>query len=110
MSASLTAENEVAPVESHHTHRIVCAAIKLASGRVICGVRHFDALMRQSLPEVTSEAHELLAGHDQGFVDNRYQYLTREQAYKVALMAFQFDPDSAEYSGLRGTLFSEDVW
>lgn len=97
-------------IEPRHGHRIVCAAIRLKSGRVICGVRHFCGVMLQSCPPNTPEGRAQLAGHEQGFVDNKFQFLTREEAYKVALAAFQFDPESPDYTGHRGTLYSEDLW
>lgn len=89
---------------------VVCAAIKLRSGKVICGVRHFDELMLQSMPENTEEGRAQLAGHEQGFVDNRYQFLSRVEAYWLAVVSAQVDPDSSKYRGIRGTLFSEDLW
>jgi hypothetical protein len=91
---------------SDHQHKIVCAAVRLADGRVICGVRHMDPLMRQSLPQ----DHDAMKGHEQGFVDNRYEFLTRREAWRVAVAAFQFDPEASNYSGIRGSLVSEDLW
>lgn len=90
--------------------RVVCAAIKLATGHIVCGVRHFDEVMRQSLPPNTAQGRAALKGHEQGFVDNRYQFLSRAEAWHVALDAKQFDPASPEYRGIRGSLFSEDLW
>lgn len=101
----ITAEH----VESGHGHRIVCAAVQLKDGRVVCGVRHFDQLMRAMLPPELAEAHKVLAGHEEGFVDNRYQFVDRNRAWDIALAAGQFDP-SVNFRGIRGMLFSEDVW
>lgn len=86
--------------------QIVCAAIKLTDGRVICGVRHFDELMRMSLPEEIEEAHKVLKDHDQGFVDNRYQYLDRNEAWKIAEAAGQIKGTPP----CPGCLFSEDLY
>lgn len=94
--------NEI--IEPRHGHRIVSAAIKLKDGRVYCGVRHFDELMRMHL-EVLPRTH--LNDHEQGFVDNKYCFLSRQEAYKVALAANQVSDDKA---CCRGTLYSEDVW
>lgn len=90
--------------------RIVCAAIKLRTGKIICGVRHFDALMLQSMPPNTAEGRAALAGHEQGFVDNDYQFLNRNEAWRIALKAHQVDPRSPDFSGMVGTLHSEDLW
>jgi hypothetical protein len=89
---------------------VVCAAVKLASGQVICGVRHFDELMLQSMPPNTEQGRAQLAGHEQGFVDNRYRFLSRAEAWHLAESAGQIDPDSPAYRGIRGSLFSEDLY
>ena len=86
---------------------IVCAAIKLSSGRIICGVRHFDKLMRMNLPDDFIMAKEAIAGHEQGFVDNKYQFLSREEAWEVASNASQIIVSEAT---IFGTLFSEDLY
>lgn len=91
-----------------HGARVVCAAIKLKDGLVICGVRHFDELMRMSLPDTQPEAAHLLRGHEQGFVSNDCRWLTRSEAWDIALTAKQFDP--AHAVGSQGTLYSEDLW
>lgn len=112
MDSPVTSETVATPdwKEARYGVRVVCAALRLSDGRIICGVRHLDQLMRQHLPTEISEAQKVLAGHEQGFVDNRYRFLTREEAYVTALVADQFDPHSESYSGIRGMLFSEDVW
>lgn len=100
----------VAHIDPRHGHRIVCAAVKLANGVVVCGVRHLDALMHAQIAGMDHHMAEVMHGHEQGFVDNKYDFLSRADAYKVALAAFQFDPASPEYTGIRGSLFSEDLW
>lgn len=95
--------------EPRHGHRIVCAAVKLADGRVICGVRHFDALMRAQLPEELAEAHRVLKDHEEGFVDNKYLFRDRGTAWYIASVADQIrDPDAQ--GCIRGVLHSEDLW
>jgi hypothetical protein len=108
---------------SDYPRKVVAAACQTADGRIVCGVRHYDELMLASILCVAPDkVAETMKGIDvdqmdqawrsaeQGFVDNRYKFLTREQAYKVALAANQFDPNDPGYGGIRGTLFSEDVW
>jgi hypothetical protein len=97
-------------VEPRHGHRVVAAALRLTDGTVIVGVRHLDALMIAQLDRMGISEGRQIVGHEQGFVDNKYQFLTREEAYRVALAAYQFDPNGPEYTGIRGCLFSEDVW
>lgn len=90
--------------------RIVCAAVNLRDGKIVCGVRHFDELMQQVLPPNDNRGRVELAGHVQGFVDNDYQFLNRSDAWRVAIKAHQVDPRSPDYAGTPGTLFSEDLW
>lgn len=62
-------------------HRIVCAANKVG-GTLILGVRHHDEIMRYCCKKLDGYA-------EQGFVDNRGQFLTREEAWPIALAAGQ---------------------
>lgn len=103
----MTADRRRAPI-----HRVICAAVKLNDGRILCGIRHFDKIMRDQITIGTPKGtpDKLLPGAVQGFVDNCGVFLTREEAWELAVSAGQFDPDSESYSGIRGTLFSEDVW
>ncbi len=90
--------------------RIVAAALRLEEnchpGLVVVGVRHFDVLM-------IAQLHALGYGAgkppkcDQGFVDNDYRYLDRNEAWRVALEAAQLQL-AAGYT--HGSLHSEDVW
>lgn len=90
-----------------HGRRIVAAAVLLADGRVVCGVRHFDKHMR-AIAEGLGNPTRLLKGAVQGFVANDYEFMGREEAWIVALRAGQFDP--AKATGQHGTLYSEDLW
>lgn len=105
-------ENHNAVTEDHfHPRmglRIVAAAVKLNNGRVICGVRHFDEIMRGNLPTLIEAAQECLAGHEEGFVTNGYKFVDRNQAFRIAVMANQID--WTVYKGIWGCLFSEDLW
>lgn len=83
---------------------IVCAAIRLNDGRVVCGVRHFDELMRMVLEDFGGT--KILLGHEQGFVDNRYQFLGRNEAWEVAEAAGQIRGVPPH----PGCLFSEDLY
>lgn len=87
--------------------RVVAAAIKLKDGRILCGVRHFDEIMRSWLPSEITEARPFIASAEQGFVDNRYQFMDRNEAWDVAVAANQLLPN---YAGIEGHLFSEDLW
>jgi hypothetical protein len=60
---------------------IVCAANRRKEcGRIICGARHWDAVMRSQLKEGET-AHD---GWDQGFLTQLGEWLTREEALEIA--------------------------
>lgn len=90
--------------------RIVSAAMKLADGRVIMCVRHGDMLFHKALGvELGSPAHFALVKHDvAGFVDCMGEFLTREEAWPVAMGAGQIIP--AELGWQTGSLHSEHLY
>lgn len=59
--------------------RIVCAAVRTGE-HIICGVRHFDEIMRKQVEAAGLRLHDF----EQGFVDNRRNFLTRQEAYQIA--------------------------
>ena len=61
--------------------RVVCAALQNSAGDIICGARHFDAIMRRQI-EVAPTRDWKLA--QQGFIDQWGAFLTREEAYAIA--------------------------
>jgi len=85
--------------------RIVCAAIRNASGDggIICGVRHFDDIMRGKISASKADWRRPV----QGFVDNQGHFLTREEAWTVAEQARQINTDRVQHPG---RLFSEDLY
>lgn len=105
METTLTTSN--LPNDPANMRRVVAAAIKLKDGRILCGVRHFDHIMRSWLPAEITEARPFIAGAEQGFVDNRYQFMDRNEAWDVAVAANQLLPN---HDGIEGQLFSEDLW
>lgn len=83
--------------------RIVCAAIRNRAGVVICGPRHFDSQMAQWVEFSRSEWGDA----EQGFIDQRGEFLTREQAWKVASDAGQI---IRRCGGDGSRLFSENLY
>lgn len=86
--------------------QIVCAANRhIKTGLVVCGVRHFDEVMRQVMRALRLEPKN--ADWEQGFIDSWGQFCTREQAMdhvvnsgqKIKLPIYQ--PDQ---------LFSENLY
>jgi hypothetical protein len=86
---------------------IVCAAVKLADGLIICGPRHFDPTMRSILERLGGM--EITKGHTQGFVDQRGKFYTREQAMKTAHAGGQVS-DATMLMAPCKHLFSEDLY
>ena len=96
---------------------IVCAAIKHRhSGIIVCGVRHFDSIMRSILETLRLG----YSGWEQGFVDQKGKFLTREEAWTIADNALQLRRPTChetDYNSHRklimndnGILFSENLY
>lgn len=81
--------------------RIVCAAVLLPCGVVVCGPRHFDATMRANIEKLRLS----IRGAIQGFVDQFGTFMTREEAHVVAHRAGQI---ATHADGDR--LYSEDLY
>lgn len=102
--------------------RIVCAAVRHPDGRVVCGPRHLDKTMWCQITGLSMTAFNDLLQHDtgpdeaakvwgwkgeQGFVDQHGLFLTREEAWSVALDAQQIIRDS---DWQVGSLHSEHLY
>lgn len=92
--------------------RIVCAANKHQSLKItLLGARHWDDFMREQL-DALKHAHDgsysdLRGGEFiQGFIDNKGNFLTREEALEVAKSANQI----IEKTCPEDQLFSEDLY
>lgn len=83
--------------------RIVCAAIRLKHGTIVCGPRHFDATMRKVFDQLRLSIRDA----EQGFVDQFGAFLTREEAWDIAKARGQIQH---ERSKCLGTLYSEDLY
>lgn len=90
------------------TPRIVCAAVRLKDGLVVCGARHFDSRMRDALCRIsTHDMDGTLTGAKQGFIDQYGSFLTREEAWTVAHTNGQIIRD---HERCIGTLYSEHLY
>lgn len=92
--------------------RIVCAAIRSADGGVLIGVRHYSRDMHQQI-HLRTDGSKFLHRHDedQGFIDQHGVFLSREDAYSVALAAAQIIHPEACGEGLDGPkLYSEGLY
>ena len=72
---------------------VVCAAIMLKrSGEIICGPRHYDAIIRSQILSKSEEEQEewfSSANIVQGFVDQQGIFLNRQDALVIAKAANQ---------------------
>ena len=66
---------------------------------IVLGVRHFDSIMRMQINNYT--------GWEQGFITNKYRFVSREEAWKIAKEQDQlcWGKDRTD-----GQLFSEDLY
>lgn len=80
---------------------IVCAAIKL-DNHIICGARHFDSIMRNTIQALNIKHFHA----EQGFIDQYCRFYTREEAYKIAVAKGQIRRDH----DITGRLFSEHLY
>ena len=92
--------------------RVVCAAIRAADGSVLLGIRHYSADMHAQIDaRIDGEKFKHRFDEDQGFVDLWGVYMTREEAYQVALAAGQVRYPDACGQGLDGPkLYSEGLY
>ncbi len=85
---------------------IVCAANRHRdTGLIICGARHYDPIMRAVMN--ATGGFPYWNNSEQGFVDNRYQFLTREKAHVIALNNGQI---KRRCGGDSDELFSENLY
>ncbi len=92
--------------------RIVCAAIRAADGSLLLGIRHYSRDMHKQIHERT-DGYKFIQrfDEDQGFVDQHGVFLSREDAYVVALAAGQIVRPKACRVGLTGPrLYSEGLY
>lgn len=79
--------------------------MKMKDGSIIVGVRHFSPEMRATMQRLYGSGYHLKVD-EQGFVDQRGQFLTREQAWLIAKANNQIRREVSE----PGTLYSENLY
>ena len=94
------------------TRRVVCAAIRAADGAVLLGVRHYSQDMHDQIAaRRDGEKFKHRHDEDQGFVDQRGVFMSREEAYLVADKQGQVWDRQACGDGLEGRkLYSEGLY
>ena len=94
-----------------HGEKIVCAANRHKTTKtVILGLRHWDIFMRQAKTRVDNELGRTTNSTqwEHGFVDNKGQFLTRNEACMVAKDNGQFNRYYT--TNQKDVLFSEDLY
>lgn len=99
--------------------RVVCAAMLMDDGLIVPGVRHFSPDMRAVLHRIYGDGYHLRV-KEQGFIDARGNFLSREEAWKRADMhgqIFLYDPSGRgrliqqpANQGTTDILFSENLY
>ena len=97
-------DSEWRPDYSITPRRIVCTAIR-KNGRVICGARHYDKVMRDQI-ERSEGIDYWKVGVRQGFIDQFGDFLDRSEAWVVAKEQGQI---VSEVSA-PGYLYSENLY
>lgn len=82
--------------------RIVAAAIQ-RDGVVFTGVRHGYIIQQMVDVGYLTDMNKPVLGSEQGFIDSRGNYWSRENAWQVAFEAGQIKKGHS-------TLYSEDLW
>jgi hypothetical protein len=81
-SCCASSESEWKPDYTKTPRRVVCAANRHQHSRlVICGARHWDKVMRAQAAALGTGFKEW----DQGFIDQFGDWMTREEAWGVAV-------------------------
>lgn len=95
---------EVKPSGEVLPQRVVCAAIRhKVSGHIICSARHFDPLMHSQI----AKGGDYWRDADQGFIDQRGNFLSREEALAIAKEQNQI---LRRCGGDEKKLFSENLY
>lgn len=92
--------------------RVVCAAIRAADGSVLLGTRHYSKDMHaQIAARRDGGKFASRLDDDQGFVDQHGVFMSRHEAYQVALAAGQIRYPDACGQGVDGPkLYSEGLY
>lgn len=83
--------------------RVVCAANRFPDGTIILGSRHWDPLMCEHASAIGLKGGD----EEQGFIDQWRVFMTREEAWQVAVAANQI---IRRVGGDEGCLYSENLY
>lgn len=93
--------------------RVVCAAIRAADGELLLGIRHYSPDMRRQI-ERRIDGGKFIGrmDKDQGFVDQWGQWMSRAEAYQVAVATDRLTFPTEAVKSMDGhmKLFSEGLY
>lgn len=102
----MSVESTPTEIMPRFPRKIVCAAIRCDDGFIVSGVRHFSPDMRETMKRIYGDGYWKHAG-EQGFIDQKGEFLSREQAFVLAR-------ENGQCPHLPATgiafLFSEDLY
>lgn len=92
---------------------ILASAVKFYIGKtnkevVLCGHRHCNIF--EQLQLLGFEPQKGYKEIEQGFIDDRNNFLTRREAFIHAIDCGQIEFRMGRVSSLKGELYSEDLW
>jgi hypothetical protein len=102
-------EDEAQLAECTHPGRVVvCSANRYSNGLMLVGLRHWDTQMHhQAMAYKAQGVLPTDASPEQGFLDNNGVFLTRQEAWVVAVAAGQV---VRRVGGDEGCLYSENLY
>lgn len=87
---------------------IVCAAIRADDGEILVGIRHYSPdMVNQMLNHINGIKFQNRKGDDQGFVDQFGNYLTRKEAWEIAMNNGQIRHELLSEDGM---LYTEHLY
>ena len=98
--------------EQLKARRVVCAAIRAGDGDLLLGIRHYSPDMHKQIARRHDGAKfKNRLDEDQGFADQKGVWMSRSEAYEVAVSAGQLWRPEACGRGLDGPkLYSEGLY
>lgn len=88
---------------------VVCAACTY-EGLILCGARHWDSVMRAQYKALQPRLETCTGLWEQGFIDQFGDFLTREEAMRIAIAAKQKVDIKRGCGGDPNTLYSEGLY
>jgi len=96
---------KIADEVSRGDNHVIVAAANKKGDKIFAGVRHCCYIMQSQM-----NRDEDFIGCEEGFIDNKYNFLDRLEAWKIAEKAGQIKYRCGSDTANGGTLYSENLW